>query len=146
MMIHPEGQVARAIPTEGEEEIERIVLDDGFEVLRPYFREIGPIETLTSEQEIALAKAVDDCTRAVRREILDIPLAARLLVERWSEFRSANAPGRYRWARSGSSAPARCWHRSSVRRRVPLALPSREVIRERSDGQLRAGPSCVASL
>jgi RNA polymerase primary sigma factor len=89
-MIHHDLQLARAAPTEGEGEIEGIVPDDGFKVLRPYFREIGQLEVLTSEQEITLAKAVEDFTRAVRREILGIPLAARLLVGRWSELRSAN--------------------------------------------------------
>ena len=38
---------------------------------------------LTSEQEIALAKAVEDCTRAMRREILGIPLAARFMIGRY---------------------------------------------------------------
>jgi hypothetical protein len=42
------------------------------------------------EEEVALARAVDDHTRALRREILGIPLAARLLVGRWCELRSAN--------------------------------------------------------
>jgi RNA polymerase sigma factor (sigma-70 family) len=90
MIMHPEPQLTRAIPAEGEGETPRIVSDDGFKVLRPYFREIGRLETLTSEQEIALAKAVEDYTRAMWREILGIPLAARLLVGRWSELRSAN--------------------------------------------------------
>jgi RNA polymerase sigma factor (sigma-70 family) len=90
MMIRREVQLARPIPTEGEAGTQRSVADDGFKVLRPYFREIGRLEILTSEQEIALAKAVEDYTRAMRREILGIPLAARLMVGRWSELRSAN--------------------------------------------------------
>ena len=89
-MIGGELQLARAIRTEGEAETKRSVPDDGFDVLRPYFREIGRLETLTSEQEIALAKAVEDYTRAMRREILGVPLSARLVVGRWSELRSAN--------------------------------------------------------
>jgi len=88
--MHPELQLARTIRTQGEAETPRTVPDDGFEVLRPYFREIGRLETLTPEQEVALAKAVGDYTRAMRREILGIPLAARLLIGRWSELRSAN--------------------------------------------------------
>jgi len=89
-MTHPAVQLASAISPEGEEGKRRIVSDDSFEMLQPYFREIGPLETLTSEQEVALAKAVEDHTRAMRREILGIPLAARLVVERWCELRSAN--------------------------------------------------------
>ena len=85
-----EVQLARAISTEGEAETQRTARDDGFEVLRPYFREIGRFEMLTSEQEIALAKAVEDYTRAMRQEILGIPLAARLVVGRWSDLRSAD--------------------------------------------------------
>ena len=88
--MHPELQLARATSTEGEAATPRSVADDGFNVLRPYFREIGRLETLSSEREIALAKAVDDYTRAMRREILGIPLAARFMVGRWSELRSAN--------------------------------------------------------
>ena len=68
--MHPEAQLARAIPNQGEAERERSLPDDGFKVLRPYFREIGRIETLAPEQEVALAKAVEDYTRAMRREIL----------------------------------------------------------------------------
>jgi len=90
MIMHPELQLARATSTEGEAGTRRSAPDDGFNVLRPYFREIGRLETLSSEQEIALAKAVEDYTRAMRREILGIPLAARLMVGRWSELRSAN--------------------------------------------------------
>jgi len=90
MMIHPEVQPDRVTPTGGEEENKRVVSDDSFEMLRPYFREIGGLETLTSEQEVALARAVEDHARAMRREILGIPLAARLLVGRWGELRSEN--------------------------------------------------------
>jgi RNA polymerase primary sigma factor len=90
MIMHPEAQLARAIPTQGEAETGRSLADDGFKVLRPYFREIGRLETLAPEQEVALAKAVEDYTRTMQREILGIPLAARLMVERWSELRSAN--------------------------------------------------------
>ena len=36
------------------------------------------------------SKAVEEYTRTMRREILGIPLAARLMVGRWSELRSAN--------------------------------------------------------
>jgi RNA polymerase sigma factor (sigma-70 family) len=89
-MIHPEAQLARAIPPEVGGENQRVAPDDGFETLLPYFREIGGLETLTSEQEVALAKAVEGYTRAMRQEILGIPLAARLLVGRWCELRSAN--------------------------------------------------------
>lgn len=89
-MIHPEALTARATPTEVGGEDQRVVSDDGYGMLRPYFRAIGPLETLTSEQEVALAKAIEDYTRAMRREILSIPLSARLLVARWSELRSAN--------------------------------------------------------
>ena len=89
-MFHPEALKARATPTEVGGEDQRVVSDDGYGMLRPYFRAIGPLETLTSEQEVALAKAIEDYTRAMRREILSIPLSARLLVARWSELRSAN--------------------------------------------------------
>ena len=72
-----------------EEESDRVVKDDTFEMLRPYFREIGPVETLTSEEEVALAKRIDAHTAGLRREIFGIPFAARFVVERWSELRTA---------------------------------------------------------
>ncbi len=84
------AQLARATPAEVGGEDQPVVSDDGFGMLRPYFREIGPLETLTSEQEVALAKAIEDYTRAMWREILSIPLSGRLLVARWGELRSAN--------------------------------------------------------
>jgi len=89
-MSHQAPQLARALPSERASGKERIQPDDGFEGLRPYLREIGGLETLTVEEEIALARAVDDHSRALRREVLGIPLAARLLVGRWCELRSAN--------------------------------------------------------
>ncbi len=72
-----------------EEGRDQVVKDDTFEMLRPYFKEIGPIVTLTAEQEVALAKRVDAHTAGLRETILGVPFAARFVVERWSDLRSA---------------------------------------------------------
>ena len=87
-MSHPEAQLARDLLPAAEHRRPRP--DDGLETLRGDFREIGGIETLTPEQEVALAKAVEGYTRGMRQELLGIPLTARLLVGRWCELRSAN--------------------------------------------------------
>jgi RNA polymerase primary sigma factor len=90
MMSHPDAQLARDLLPAVAAEHRRFLPDDGLGTLRAYFREIGRIETPTPEQEVALAKAVEGYTREMRREILGIPLAARLLVGRWRELRGAN--------------------------------------------------------
>jgi RNA polymerase primary sigma factor len=90
MMIDRAPRLARTLPSRLASRKERIQQDDGFAGLRPYLREIGGLETLTVEEEIALARAVDDHSRERRREILGIPLVARLLVGRWCDLRSAN--------------------------------------------------------
>ena len=88
-MLQQEIDFTSAETLNSEEASERVVQDDTFEMLRPYFREIGPIETLTAEEEVALAKRVDAHTAGLRREIFGIPFAARFVVERWSDLRSA---------------------------------------------------------
>jgi RNA polymerase sigma factor (sigma-70 family) len=90
MMSQPKEPLSRAIPTDLAGRSRRIVSEDHLELARPYLGEIGQLETLTPEQEIELAKAVEGYTGAMRREILGIPLAARLLVSHWCELRSAN--------------------------------------------------------
>jgi RNA polymerase sigma factor (sigma-70 family) len=87
--MYPELQLTDAMPGEGSAEVRRNRPDDGFETLRPFFREIGRLETLSAKQEVALAKSVADHSRALRREILGIPLAAALLIGRWRELRNA---------------------------------------------------------
>lgn len=88
-MLQRESDFHGAETHQAEEESDRVVKDDTFEMLRPYFREIGPVETLSAEEEVALAKRVDAHTAGLRREILGIPFAARFVVDRWSELRSA---------------------------------------------------------
>ena len=88
-MLHEEVDFSGAQTQHSEDESNRVVKDDTFEMLRPYFREIGPVETLTAEEEVALAKRVDAHTAGLQREIFGIPFAARFVVERWSELRSA---------------------------------------------------------
>ncbi len=126
-MTGSEMQLARAIPAEDGAQRQRVVSDDSFELLRPYFRDIGPLETLTSEQEVALAKQVDDQSRVVRREILGIPLAARVLVGRWCELRSEKRST----ASLSALAPDRCSPDTSARiddalHRVSILLDLRD--------------------
>jgi RNA polymerase primary sigma factor len=89
VMLQRESDFHGAESHQHDEESDRAVKDDTFEMLRPYFREIGPIETLSAEEEVALAKRVDAHTAGLRREIFGIPFAARFVVDRWSELRSA---------------------------------------------------------
>jgi RNA polymerase sigma factor (sigma-70 family) len=110
-----------------EAESDRVVKDDTFEMLRPYFREIGPVDTLTAQEEVALAKLVDAHTEELRRAILGVPFAARFVVERWSELRSAE-----RVTATMSAVPAdRRGPNASVKmdralRRVALLLDRRD--------------------
>ena len=87
-----------------ERESRRSVQSDTFEMLRPYFREIAPVETLTAEQEVALSKRVDAHTAGLRQEIFGIPFAARFVVEHWNALRDAERVPAYTPA---SAQPAR---------------------------------------
>ena len=58
--------------------------------LEPYFREVGPLPTLTAEEDVALEKGIEAHTSALRQGILGIPLTARFLVGRWRELCRAN--------------------------------------------------------
>ncbi len=88
-MLQQEVDFSSAHTQHSDEESNRSAKDDTFEMLRPYFREIGPVETLTAKEEVALAKRVDAHTAGLRQEIFGIPFAARFVVERWSELRGA---------------------------------------------------------
>jgi hypothetical protein len=123
-MIHQAPRLARALPSERASGKERVHPDGGFEALRPYLREIGGLETLTVEQEIALARAVDD------------PAAS-------CGGRSSASPWRRAsWSGAGAISGART---APLRRSVP-GRPGWELIHERSDGQLRAGSAPQALL
>jgi DNA-directed RNA polymerase sigma subunit (sigma70/sigma32) len=58
--------------------------------LHGYFREVRPIPTLTAAEVVALAKAIETHTTALRQGSLGIPLTARFLVSRWRELCRAN--------------------------------------------------------
>jgi RNA polymerase primary sigma factor len=88
-MLQQEVDFSSGHTRHSDEENARVAKDDTFEMLRPYFREIGPVETLTAEEEVALAKRVDAHTEQLRKGIFGIPFAARFVVERWSELRAA---------------------------------------------------------
>ena len=137
-MFQQEGDSHGAENQHAEQESKRTVKDDTFEMLRPYFREIGPIETLTAEQEVALAKRVDAHTAGLRREILGVPFAARFVVERWSELRDAERVTATMSAvpadRRGPDASARM---NRALRRVALLLDRRDKL----SGNYQAPPS-----
>ena len=137
-MLQREDDFSSAEFHHSEEESERVVKDDTFEMLRPYFREIGPVETLSAEEEVALAKRVDAHTQGLREEIFAVPFAARFVVDRWSELRAAE-----RVTATMSAVPAdRRDADASAKmdralRRVALLLDRRDKI----CGQYQARPS-----
>jgi RNA polymerase sigma factor (sigma-70 family) len=139
-MLQQEVDFSSAQAEHPAEERERVVKDDTFEMLRPYFREIGPVETLTAEEEVALAKRVDAHTEGLRREILGVPFAARFVVDRWSELRSAERVTATMSAvpadRREADASARM---DRVLRRVALLLDRRDKL----CGHYQARPSAA---
>ncbi len=57
--------------------------------LRAYLREVGPVPTLTPQQEVELAKAIEAHTTALYHSISEIPFTARFVVDRWREILQA---------------------------------------------------------
>jgi RNA polymerase sigma factor (sigma-70 family) len=55
--------------------------------LDDYLSRVGPIPTLTREQEAVLATRVQDSTAEFRDAVLDMPYAASTLVGRWRQIR-----------------------------------------------------------
>jgi RNA polymerase sigma factor (sigma-70 family) len=137
-MLQRESELSSVESQRPEKESARVVKNDTFEMLRPYFREIAPVETLTAEQEVALSKRVDAHTAGLRREIFGVPFAARFVVQRWSELRGAE-----RVTATMSAVPAdRRPPDASARmdralRRIALLLDRRDKL----CGRYQAGPS-----
>jgi RNA polymerase sigma factor (sigma-70 family) len=107
--------------------------------LEPYFREVGPLPTLTAEEEVALAKGIEGHTSALRQGILGIPLTARFLVGRWRELCRANRVTATLSAvpadRRESDASARMDHTMS---RVAALLDRRAKLDDRRDRRSEA--------
>ncbi len=58
--------------------------------LRSYLREIAPLPTLTRDQEQVLAASFEETTACWRRSVFAVPGAARTVIERWQEIRTAD--------------------------------------------------------
>ena len=108
--------------------------------LHGYFREVRPFPTLTAAEEVALAKAIEAHTTALRQGILGIPLTARFLVGRWRELCRANRVTATLSAvpadRRESDASARMDQTMS---RVAALLDRRAKLDERRDPRSEAG-------
>ena len=57
--------------------------------LHAYLREVGPFPTLTPQEEVELAKAIEAHTTALHQAIREIPFTARFVVDRWREVLQA---------------------------------------------------------
>jgi RNA polymerase sigma factor (sigma-70 family) len=107
--------------------------------LEPYLREVGPLPTLTAEEEVALAKVIEAHTSALRQGILGIPLTARFLVGRWRELCRAS-----RVTATLSAVPADRRERDASARmdqtmsRVAVLLDRRPALDERCDPRSEA--------
>jgi RNA polymerase primary sigma factor len=55
--------------------------------LKRYLREIAPLTTLSRDEERALARSLEDATRAWRAAVFAIPFAAREVVRQWQRIR-----------------------------------------------------------
>jgi len=61
----------------------------GRSALDQYLAQIGPVATLSREQEAEISKRVQDATAAFRDAVLDMPYTASALVGRWRRIREA---------------------------------------------------------
>jgi RNA polymerase primary sigma factor len=70
-------------------------LDPGRErrPLESYFQEIGGTRTLRREEEVYLAKELEDATAALRKALYHIPCTSRHVVTRWDSLRALSHTG-----------------------------------------------------
>lgn len=61
--------------------------------LESYFQEIGSTRTLKREEEVFLAKELEDATAALRNSLYLVPAAARHVVARWDGLRALSHTG-----------------------------------------------------
>jgi RNA polymerase primary sigma factor len=61
--------------------------------LESYFQEIGGTRTLRREEEVHLAKDLEDATRQLRAALYVVPCSARHVVERWDNLRALSHTG-----------------------------------------------------
>jgi len=135
-MLQGESELASAETEHEKRGSGRSAQSDTFEMLRPYFREIAPVETLTAEQEVALSKRVDAHTAGLRREIFAIPFAARFVVERWNELRDAERVTATMSAVPADRRPADASARMDrALRRIALLLDRRDKLSGRYQGR-----------
>ena len=57
---------------------------DSPNLLRAYLREVGSHQVLTRQEEVELAKAIEQSSAALHRTLLRIPFTARFIAARWS--------------------------------------------------------------
>ncbi len=135
-MLQGESELASAENEREERESSRSVQSDTFEMLRPYFREIAPVETLTAEQEVELSKRVDAHTSGLRREIFGIPFSARFVVERWNALRDAERVTATMSAVPADRRPADASAKMDrALRRIALLLDRRDKLSGRYQGR-----------
>jgi RNA polymerase primary sigma factor len=61
--------------------------------LESYFQEIGGTRTLKREEEVVLAKELEDATASLREALYAIPASARYVVDRWDGLRALSHTG-----------------------------------------------------
>jgi RNA polymerase primary sigma factor len=57
------------------------VLDEGFDPVKVYFKELGPLSLLKQDQEIEIAKCIEESRREITRLLLTIPFAVREILK-----------------------------------------------------------------
>ena len=62
---------------------------DSPNLLRAYLREVGSHRVLTRQEEVQLAKAIEQSSAALHQALLRIPFTARFVAARWSALRQA---------------------------------------------------------
>jgi RNA polymerase primary sigma factor len=109
------------------------------DLLRAYFREVGPLPVLTAREEAALAQAIEAHSGALRTAVLAIPFTARFLVARWKELRGANRVTAALSATPAGQRPPDTSARIDRKlRRVSTLLARRAGLAAQRDGRSRA--------
>ena len=102
--------------------------------LEAYFHDVGPVPTLTAQEEVQLAGAIEAHTTALHQAIREIPFTARFVVDRWREILQAKRKTSKLSATAGDcgegDASVRINH---IMRQVAGLLDRRRALGERHD-------------
>jgi len=101
-VLEDDGAVGIDLPKAGEEEweeevvvVEEPTISDTSDPVRMYLQEMGNIPLLSREEEVAIAKGIEEGEKRVRQEVFSLPLALRYVLSLGEKLKQEEIEPRY---------------------------------------------------